>query len=325
MSEAAQIAKIAQPTETFLVADSLTGQDAVRTATAFHERLPLTGLIMTRADGDSRGGAMLSMRAVTGLPIKYLGAGEKVDALDAFDARRIAGRILGQGDIVALVEKASQELDAAKTAAMAKKMAKGQFDLDDLADQLRQMKKLGGMSGIMGMLPGVQKVRKQMDEMNLSEKIFDRQVAIITSMTKLERKKPDLLNASRKRRIAAGAGVEVSEINRLLKQHRQMADTFKMMARSNGRGPMGQLAKMFGGQMGAIGGGLGGNMPSEANMGELADMAKKMSEGAPGGNPLTGVNPALDLEKLKNLGAGKSPFAGLPGLPGAKPFDPTKK
>jgi signal recognition particle subunit SRP54 len=325
MSEAAQIARIAQPTETFLVADSLTGQDAVRTATAFHECLPLTGLIMTRADGDSRGGAMLSMRAVTGLPIKYLGAGEKVDALDVFDARRIAGRILGQGDIVALVEKASQELDAAKTAAMAKKMAKGQFDLDDLADQLRQMKKLGGMSGIMGMLPGVQKVKKQMDEMNLSEKIFDRQVAIITSMTKAERKKPDLLNASRKRRIAAGAGVEVSEINRLLKQHRQMADTFKMMARSNGRGPMGQLAKMFGGQMGAIGGGLGGNMPSEANMGELADMAKKMSEGAPGGNPLAGVNPALDLEKLKNLGAGKSPFAGLPGLPGAKPFDPTKK
>ncbi|MDI7775685.1 signal recognition particle protein [Asticcacaulis sp. EMRT-3] len=327
MDEAAEIARIAKPTETFLVADSLTGQDAVRTATAFHERLPLTGLILTRADGDGRGGAMLSMRATTGLPIKYLGAGEKVDALDVFDARRIAGRILGQGDIVALVEKAAQELDAAQTAAMAKKMAKGQFDLDDLANQLRQMKKMGGMSGIMGLLPGVQKVKKQIDEMNISDKVFDRQVAIITSMTKTERKKPELLNASRKRRIAAGAGVEVQDINRLLKQHRQMADTFKMMARSNGRGPMGQMARMFGG--GAMPG--GGSMPG--SMDDMAEMAKKMGQGAPGANPLTGLNPALDLEKLKNLGAGKSPgaspssglFGGLPGLPGAKPFNPTKK
>ncbi len=322
MAEAAEIAKISNPTETFLVADSLTGQDAVRTAAAFHERLPLTGLILTRADGDGRGGAMLSMRATTGLPIKYLGAGEKVDALDVFDARRIAGRILGQGDVVALVEKAAQELDTAKAEAMARKMAKGQFDLNDLADQLNQMKKMGGMTGIMGLLPGVQKVKKQIEESNFNDKIFDRQVAIISSMTKIERKKPDLLNASRKRRIAAGAGVDVAEINRLLKQHRQMADTFKIMSRSNGRGQMGAMAKMFG-----MGGGAQPNM---------ADIAKKMGvnpQAGPGGNPLEGLNPALDLDKLKALGGGKLPgatppsglFGGLPGLPGAKPFDPTKK
>jgi signal recognition particle subunit SRP54 len=314
------------------VADSLTGQDAVRTAAAFNERLPLTGLILTRADGDARGGAMLSMRAVTGLPIKFLGAGEKIEALDVFDARRIAGRILGQGDVVALVEKAAQELDAAKAEAMAKKMAKGQFDLDDLSDQLKQMKRMGGLGGIMGLLPGVQKVKKQIDEMNITDKTFDRQIAIVSSMTKLERKKPDLLNASRKRRIAAGAGVDVSEINRLLKQHRQMADTMKMMARGGGKG-FGNMAKMLG---------MGG--PGGPNM---AQMAKQMgaAQGQPGGagsNPLAGVNPA-DLEKLKNLGAGKLPGlggqntgqnsglfglggpAGLPGLPGSKPFDPTKK
>src|SRR5476649_49948 len=224
MSEAAEIARIAQPAETLLVADSLTGQDAVRTAKAFHERLPLTGLVLTRADGDSRGGAALSMRAVTGLPIKFLGSGEKIDALDVFDARRVAGRILGQGDVVALVERASAELDQAKAEAMAKKLAKGKFDLEDLAEQLRQMKRMGGMQGLMGMLPGVQKIKKQIAESNLDETMFKRQEAIITYMTKLERKKPDVLNASRKRRVAAGAGVEVMEINRLLKQHRQMSD-----------------------------------------------------------------------------------------------------
>src|SRR6201997_495389 len=176
MSEAAEIAKISSPSETLLVADSLTGQDAVRTAKAFHERLPLTGLILTRADGDARGGAALSMRAVTGLPIKFLGAGEKIDALDVFDARRVAGRILGQGDIVALVEKASAELDQAKAEKMARKLAKGQFDLDDLADQLAQMQRMGGMQGLMGMMPGVQKIKKQIAEANISDKAIDRQI-----------------------------------------------------------------------------------------------------------------------------------------------------
>src|SRR4051794_32703671 len=208
MSEAAEIARIANPTETLLVADALTGQDAVRTAKAFHERLPLTGLILTRADGDQRGGAALSMRAVTGLPIKFLGAGEKVDALEVFDARRVAGRILGQGDVVALVEKAAAEIDQVRAEKMAKKLAKGVFDLDDLADQLRQLQKMGGMQGILGLLPGVQKVKKQIAESGVSDKTFKRQEAIITSMTAAERKKPDVLNGSRKRRIAAGAGVD---------------------------------------------------------------------------------------------------------------------
>ncbi len=178
----------------------------MRTAKAFHERLPLTGLILTRADGDSRGGAALSMRAVTGLPIKFLGAGEKIDALEVFDARRIAGRILGQGDVVALVEKAAANFDQAKAEKMAAKMAKGVFDLDDLAEQLRQLQKMGGMQGILGMLPGVQKAKKQIAESGVSDKTFKRQEAIITSMTKLERRKPDLLNASRKRRVAPAPG-----------------------------------------------------------------------------------------------------------------------
>jgi signal recognition particle subunit SRP54 len=295
MSEAAEIARIATPVETLLVADSLTGQDAVRTAKAFHERLPLTGLVLTRTDGDGRGGAALSMRAVTGLPIKFLGAGEKIDALDLFDARRVAGRILGAGDVVALVEKAAADLDQAKAEKMAKKLAKGQFDLEDLLDQIRQMKRMGGMQGILGLLPGVQKVKKQIAESGLDDSMFKRQEAIILSMTPLERKKPDILAASRKRRIAKGAGVDVAEINRLLKQHRQMADAFKMMSRDGGK--------------------------------SMARMAQAMGGLPPGMTPPGGgVGP--DLSKLKALGAGKvapPPAGGLPGLSGGLPGLPFKK
>jgi len=295
MGEAAEIARIANPTETLLVADSLTGQDAVKTAKAFHERLPLTGLILTRTDGDGRGGAALSMRQVTGLPIKFLGAGEKIDALEVFDARRVAGRILGQGDVVALVEKAVQEMDHAKAEQAAARLSKGQFDLDDLADQLKQMKRMGGMQGILGMLPGVAKVKKQISEAGIDDRVFDRQVAIISSMTKAERKKPDILQASRKRRIAAGSGVEVADVNRLLKQHRQMADMVKAMAKGGGRGMGGMMAAMKA---------MGGGMPPGAMGGA----------GAP------------DLERLKALGGGKLPGlgggstpAGFPGLGGAVP------
>jgi len=271
MSEAAEIAKIASPTETLLVADSLTGQDAVRTAKAFHERLPLTGLVLTRADGDARGGAALSMRAVTGLPIKFLGTGEKIDALDVFDAQRVAGRILGRGDVVALVERAAAELDEAKARTMAEKLAKGRFDLDDMADQLMQMERMGGMEGLVGMLPGVQKMKKQIAESGMNDSMFRRQRAIIGSMTRQERKKPDILQASRKRRIAAGAGVEVAEVNRLLKQHRQMQDTFKSMAKGGGRG-FARLGAMMGGPGGvdrlrSMGGGpppLGSTPPQPA-------------------------------------------------------------
>ncbi|HBV13609.1 MAG TPA: signal recognition particle protein, partial [Brevundimonas sp.] len=305
MNEVAEVAEIAKPVETLLVADSLTGQDAVRTAAAFHERLPLTGLVLTRADGDGRGGAMLSMRAVTGLPIKYLGAGEKVDALDVFDARRVAGRILGQGDIVALVEKAAGELDQAKAEKMARKLAKGQFDLDDLAGQLNQMKKMGGLQGIMGLLPGVAKLKNQMAENNVSDKMIDRQLAVINSMTKAERKKPDLLNASRKKRVAKGAGVEVQDINRLLKQHRQMADMVKSLSKGGGKN-LQKMASMMGGLPGMGGGGPdmnrlkalgGGKMPEPS-----ADEMKAIQDRLAGlGNPLGG--------------GGQLP-GGLPGLPG---------
>ncbi|MDO9336423.1 MAG: signal recognition particle protein [Caulobacter sp.] len=311
MAEAAEIARIASPAETLLVADSLTGQDAVRTAKAFHERLPLTGLILTRADGDGRGGAALSMRAVTGLPIKFLGAGEKVEALDVFDARRVAGRILGQGDIVSLVEKAAADFDQAKSEAMARKLAKGQFDLDMLSDQLAQMQKMGGMEGLMGMLPGVQKMKGQIAEAGLNDKSIKRQQAIISSMTKTERKKPDILAASRKRRIAAGSGVDVAEVNRLLKQHRQMADAFKMMSKGGGKG----FAKMAA----MLGGGGGGGM----------DRLKTL-----GGGKMPDVDPAEIEKQLKGLpgmggpGGGSLPnMPNLPGLPGlgGSSFNPFKK
>src|SRR6202012_199531 len=187
-----------------------------------------------------------SMRAVTGLPIKFLGVSEKIDGLEVFDAARVAGRILGQGDIVALVEKATEELDVAKAEAMAKRLAKGQFDLDMMAEQLQQMKRMGGMEGLMGMLPGVQKIKKQIAEANINDKMIRRQRAIIGSMTKLERKKPDILAASRKRRIAAGAGVDVAEVNRLLKQHRQMQDAFKHLAKDGGKN-MARMSGMMGG------------------------------------------------------------------------------
>jgi len=311
MAEAAEIARIATPTETLLIADSLTGQDAVRTAKAFHERLPLTGLVLTRADGDARGGAALSMRAVTGLPIKFLGTGERIDALDVFDARRVAGRILGQGDVVALVEKASADLDHAKAEAMAKKLAKGKFDLEDLSDQLSQMEKMGGMEGLMGLLPGVQKIKKQMAETGVSDRTIKRQRAIIGSMTRTERKKPDILQASRKRRIAAGAGVDVAEVNRLLKQHRQMQDAFKFMAKDGGK----NFARMAG-MLGMGGGGDrlknmgGGRMPApdEAAAPSLPPMLT-------GGQTVT----------LPGLGASAPRPSGLPGLGGAAPFNPFKK
>jgi signal recognition particle subunit SRP54 len=309
MNEAAEIAKISSPSETLLVADALTGQDAVRTAKAFHERLPLTGLVLTRADGDGRGGAALSMRAVTGLPIKFLGVSEKIDGLDVFDAQRVAGRILGQGDVVALVEKAAQDLDLAQAEVMAKKMAKGQFDLDMMAEQLKQMKRMGGMEGLMGMMPGVQKMKKQIAESGVTDKTIDRQAAIISSMTKVERKKPDVLQASRKRRIAAGAGVEVSEVNRLLKQHRQMSDAFKMMSKNGGKG-FAQMASM-------LGGGAPGGM----------DMAKLKAMG--GGKAPTPEQLEQALGKLP--GGGKLPSLGgpggpkLPGLGGLPGFNPFKK
>jgi signal recognition particle subunit SRP54 len=294
MTEAADIAAIAKPGEVLLVADSLTGQDAVETARRFHERLPLTGLVLTRADGDGRGGAALSMRAVTGLPIKFLGTGEKVEALEAFDARRIAGRILGQGDVVSLVEKAVETIDRDNAEKMARKLAKGSFDLDDMANQLSQVIAIGGMKGIMGMLPGVQKMKGQINEANLDDKIIRKQIAVIRSMTRQERRKPDILNASRRRRIARGAGVDVAEVNKVLKMHRNMADMVKSMGK-------GKMPGMLGGMMPP-----GARMPSPEQMKALAGGGKGGLPGLPGFPGLPGAG------------------SGLPGLPGL-PGKPDKK
>jgi signal recognition particle subunit SRP54 len=263
MAEVKAISDATHPRETLLVADSLTGQDAVETAQRFHDRLPLTGLVLTRMDGDGRGGAALSMRHVTGLPIKFLGVSEKVDGLDVFDARRVAGRILGRGDIVSLVEKAAEDYDQEKAARMAKKMAKGKFDLEDLREQFGQLKKMGGLGSIMGMLPGMnKKAQAQMGAAGMDDKMLTRQEAIILSMTKQERAKPEILKASRKKRIAAGSGVQVSDVNKLLKMHRQMSDMMKKVGK---KGPKGLMAGMTppGGGMGGMGGQLGGMNPAD--------------------------------------------------------------
>ena len=319
MDEVAAIADATKPIETLLVADALTGQDAVETARRFHERLPLTGLVLTRIDGDGRGGAALSMRAVTGLPIKFLGTGEKLDGLEAFDAERLAGRILGQGDIVSLVEKASQVIDEKDAEKMAKKMEKGTFDLDDLGKQLGQMQKMGGMGGLMKMMPGMGKMKKQLDAAGgIDDSLLKQQQAIILSMTPQERKKPDLLKASRKKRIAAGSGMSVQEVNKLLKMHRQMSDMMKKMGKGGMAGLMQQMGgmpgmpKMPGGMMPGKGG-----MPNPADMdpAQLEELKKQM--GKMGKVPGMGGLPGLG-GGLPGLGGGKPRLPGIGGLPFGK-------
>lgn len=256
MAEVIAVRDATDPVETLLVADALTGQDAVNVAKEFNEKVGITGVVLTRMDGDGRGGAALSMRAVTGKPIKLAGVGEKLDALEDFHPDRVANRILGMGDVVSLVEKAAETIDQEEAERIAKKMKAGAFDLDDLKSQLKQMTKLGGMGGILGMLPGVGSMQKQMAQANIDDRMLKRQIAIIDSMTPKERKKPDLLNASRKRRVAAGSGTEVQDINRLLKMHRQMADMMKKMGKGGMKGLMGALGGLGGG-----GGFPGGGMP----------------------------------------------------------------
>jgi signal recognition particle subunit SRP54 len=297
MQEAADVKAATAPHEVLLVADALTGQDAVNTARAFDGMLGITGIVLTRLDGDGRGGAALSMRAVTGKPIKLAGVGEKVDALEEFDPARVANRILGMGDIVGLVERAAATINQDEAAAMAAKMAKGSFDLNDLKMQLQQMEKMGGLGGLMGMMPGIAKMKDQLANAKIDDKMVKRQIAIIDSMTPAERKNPDVLKNSRKKRIAAGSGTNAEGINRLLKQHRQMADMMKMMGKQKG----GMLAGM--GRMLGIGG---------------------------GGNPLAGLDPSqLDpskmtpaqLEQIKQLSGGKLP-AGFGGGGGVPPMPP---
>ena len=238
MAEAAAVRQAVDPYEILLVADALTGQDAVNVAEGFKARLPLTGIVLTRVDGDSRGGAALAMRAVTGCPIKLIGVGEKLDALEDFHPERIAGRILGMGDVVSLVEKAQETIEQEEAEALAKKIQKGAFDLEDMAKQLGQMRKMGGLSGMMELLPGVAKAKKQMAEAKVDESALLHQEAIISSMTPAERRQPKLIHASRKRRIAAGSGTSIQDVNRLLKQYQTMR---KMMKRMNKMGEKGLM------------------------------------------------------------------------------------
>jgi signal recognition particle subunit SRP54 len=332
MAETEAIRDATHPHETLLVADSLTGQDAVNVGKTFNARIGITGIVLTRVDGDGRGGAALSMRAVTGKPIKLIGVGERWDALEEFHPARIAGRILGMGDVVSLVEKAAESIDREKAEAIAAKMKKGVFDLEDLAEQIKQMQKLGGMAGVMGMLPGVAKMKKQVADANLDDKVLKRQLAIISSMTRFERRHPKVLDASRKRRIAKGSGTKVEDINKLIKMHRQMADMMKMMSKNKG-----MLGRM-------MGGGQAG--PSEAEMqrmqSELAALDPKAlppelrqlvekgkSEGAPAQPPKgLPLPPGLSkgLAGLPGLGGTRGPMLpglggklpGFPGLPGKK-------
>jgi signal recognition particle subunit SRP54 len=325
MDEVRDVKRAINPHETLLVADALTGQDAVNTAKAFDGHIGVTGIVLTRADGDGRGGAALSMRAVTGKPIKLIGTGEKWDALEDFDPRRIAGRILGMGDIVSLVEKASQNIDIAKATKIAEKMKKGSFDLEDLSDQLAQMQKLGGMGGIMGMLPGMGKIKGQINEAQ-ADKSFVHMRAIIDSMTPKERRSPKVLDAKRKRRIAAGSGTKVEEINKLLKMHMQMADVMKQMGRNPGM--MGKMAGMMG-----LPGGSRGNAPSADELAQMqAELAKldpkaleqlpaelkdMLPSGGGAGLPknIRGLGSGLGsgLSGLPGLGSGFPKFPGLPG------------
>jgi signal recognition particle subunit SRP54 len=319
MAEAAAVRMATNPHEILLVADALTGQDAVNTAKAFQQTVGITGIVLTRVDGDGRGGAALSMRQVTGKPIKLIGVGEKWDALEDFDPKRIAGRILGMGDIVALVEKAAQTIDVEKAQAIALKMRKGQFDLDDMAEQLAQVERMGGMGGMMSLMPGVNKMKKQIDAAGgIDETMFKRQRAIISSMTRKERRNPKVLDGKRKKRIAAGSGTKPEDVNKLLKMHRDMADMMKMMSKNPGM--MAKMAGAMGMKMPGMGAGPSASeleamqrelqsLSPEA-IAQLPDDVKELIRNPPKAGEEKSRGP---MPGLPGLGG-----AGLPGLPGGK-------
>jgi signal recognition particle subunit SRP54 len=281
MDEMKAVAGVSAPTEVLLVVDSLTGQDAVNVAQSFSDEVPLTGVVLTRMDGDARGGAALSMRAVTGKPIKFAGTGEKLDALEAFHPGRVAGRILGMGDIVSIVEKAAQVIDQEEAAKQAERMLKGQFDLNDLRNQLRQMQSMGGLGMLAGMMPGMKKAKQAMAASGMDDKVLVHLDAIIGSMTAKERQRPELMNAKRKKRVAAGSGTEVQDVNKLLKMHQEMGRAMKQIKKMGGLKGLGAL---FGG--GGMGGGLtapgAGSLPGLGGPGagsqlppELQNLIKK--------------------------------------------------
>ncbi|MQY42137.1 signal recognition particle protein [Epibacterium sp. SM1969] len=286
MDEVEQVRNAVEPRETLLVVDGLTGQVAVEVAEEFDAKVGISGVVLTRMDGDGRGGAALSMRAVTGKPIRFVGLGEKMDAIETFEPDRIAGRILGMGDIVALVEKAQETIEAEKAEKMMKRMMKGHFNMNDLRMQLEQMQQMGGMQGMMQMMPGMGKMAKQVDEAGFDDNVIKRQIALIHSMTKKERANPALLQASRKKRIAAGAGMQVADLNKLLKMHRQMSDVMKKMSKM-GKGKM--MKQAMKGMLGGKGGmpDMGGMDPSQMDPKALEAAAKAMGGkgGLPGGLP----------------------------------------
>jgi signal recognition particle subunit SRP54 len=261
MAEMQAVAGVAEPEEILLVVDALTGQDAVNVAKSFSEQVNLTGIVLTRMDGDARGGAALSMRAITGKPIKFVGTGEKLDGLELFQPSRVAGRILGMGDIVSLVERASETIKVEEAEAMAARMAKGQFDMNDLRNQLGQMRRMGGISGLAAMLPGVKQVKQAMANGAGGDKVLVRMEAIIGSMTPKERTKPELLNAKRKIRIAKGSGTTVQDVNKILKMHQEMATMMKKMKKMGGLKGMAAMLGGKGGGLGGLLGGGGGGMP----------------------------------------------------------------
>jgi len=263
MSEVADIRDVAKPAETLLVTDAMTGQDSVNVAKEFNEKIGITGIALTRVDGDARGGAALSMRQVTGAPIKVMGIGEKIDELETFHAERIASRILGMGDVVSLVEKAQENLDQDKAEALAKRVMKGLFTLEDMLEQLNQIRNMGDIDGLMGMLPGMGKMKKQLAEANVDDKMIARQQAIILSMTVKERQNPKLIKASRRQRIAQGSGLTVQDVNKLLKQYQQTATVMKKVGKMNKKGLLGKMGAMMGG------GGMPSGMPGLPSQGGM--------------------------------------------------------
>ena len=294
MQEVEDVAAVVNPRETLLVVDGLTGQVAVEVAEEFDAKIGISGVVLTRMDGDGRGGAALSMRAVTGKPIKFVGLGEKMDALETFEPDRIAGRILGMGDIVSLVEKAQETIEAEQAEKMMKRFTKGQFNMNDLKMQLEQMIKMGGMEGMMSMMPGMKKAAAQAEKAGMDDKILKQQIALINSMTKKERANPQLLQASRKKRIAKGSGLEVSDLNKLLKMQRQMGDMMKKMGKMGKGGMLKQAMKgMFG----------KGEMPDMNDPAAMEAAAKKMGMNMPGG-----------MGGLPGLGGGGQLPPGLSGF-----------
>ena len=282
MDEMRTVSDAATPAETLLVVDALTGQDAVNVAQSFTTQVPLTGVVLTRMDGDARGGAALSMRAVTGRPIKFVGTGEKPDALEQFHPERVAGRILGMGDVVGLVERAAASVEADEAEALARKMAKGEFDMDDLRAQLRQMTKMGGLGALAGMMPGMKKAKQAMAASGADDKMLVHMDAIIGSMTRDERKKPQLMNAKRKRRAAIGSGTTVQDVNKLLKMHQEMARAMKRIRKMGGLKGLAAMFGKSGGDMGEMMGALGnpgaGGMPGMGGGGLPPELANLMNK-----------------------------------------------